>query len=30
MYEKFGFRTVKEMTLPMIDVLSWEMVREPE
>ena len=29
MYEKFNFKTVKEMVLPMIDVPSWEMVREP-
>ena len=29
MYEHFGFRTVKELVLPMIEVLTWEMVREP-
>lgn len=28
-YERFGFKTVKTLTLPSIGVPSWEMVREP-
>jgi ribosomal protein S18 acetylase RimI-like enzyme len=30
MYEHFGFRVLKEFTLPVVDLPEWEMVREPE
>jgi ribosomal protein S18 acetylase RimI-like enzyme len=30
MYEHFGFRVLKEFTLPIIDLPEWEMVREPK
>lgn len=29
MYERFGFTVVKRITLPIIDLPMWEMVREP-
>ncbi len=29
LYEKFGFRTVKQITLPIVNHPMWEMVREP-
>lgn len=29
MYEKFGFRVLKQITLPIIDLPQWEMIREP-
>jgi ribosomal protein S18 acetylase RimI-like enzyme len=29
MYERFGFRTVKQITLPELDLPMWEMMREP-
>jgi len=29
-YEKFGFRTIKQITLPIVDHPMWEMVKEPE
>jgi ribosomal protein S18 acetylase RimI-like enzyme len=28
-YTRFGFRVVKQITLPVIDLPMWEMVREP-
>ena len=28
MYEHFGFRLLKRITLPMVDLPVWEMVRE--
>jgi len=30
MYERFGFRTVKTITLPKLNLPMWEMVREPD
>ena len=30
MYEKFGFRLLKEISLPVIDLPMWEMAREPQ
>ena len=30
MYEHFGFRLLKRITLPIIDLPMWEMVREPK
>jgi ribosomal protein S18 acetylase RimI-like enzyme len=29
MYERFGFRSVNQITLPILDLPMWEMVREP-
>jgi ribosomal protein S18 acetylase RimI-like enzyme len=29
MYERFGFRVLNQITLPIIDLPQWEMVREP-
>jgi len=29
MYEHFGFRLLKEFTLPIVDLPEWEMVRKP-
>jgi hypothetical protein len=29
MYERFGFTVVKQITLPVINLPMWEMVREP-
>jgi ribosomal protein S18 acetylase RimI-like enzyme len=29
MYERFGFRVLKQITLPIINLPQWEMVREP-
>ena len=29
MYEHFGFRVLKRITLPIVDLPEWEMVREP-
>lgn len=29
LYEKFGFNTVKQITLPIVNHPMWEMVREP-
>ncbi len=28
MYEHFGFKTLQEITLPLIDVPMWEMLRD--
>jgi hypothetical protein len=28
MYEKFGFRVLNQITLPIINLPQWEMVRE--
>jgi ribosomal protein S18 acetylase RimI-like enzyme len=28
-YERLGFRTLKQITLPLIDLPMWEMLREP-
>jgi len=30
MYEKRGFRVIKEITLPIVDLPHWEMLREPQ
>jgi ribosomal protein S18 acetylase RimI-like enzyme len=30
MYEHFGFRLLKKITLPVVDLPMWEMVREPK
>jgi ribosomal protein S18 acetylase RimI-like enzyme len=30
MYEHFGFRLLKRITLPMVDLPMWEMVKEPQ
>jgi len=30
MYEKFGFKLIKEITLPIVNLPQWEMIREPE
>jgi ribosomal protein S18 acetylase RimI-like enzyme len=30
MYEYFGFRLLKKITLPIVDLPMWEMVREPK
>ena len=30
LYEHFGFRLLKRITLPMVDLPMWEMVREPQ
>jgi len=30
MYEHFGFRVFKRITLPIVDLPEWEMVREPQ
>ncbi|MFC2032631.1 GNAT family N-acetyltransferase [Chloroflexota bacterium] len=30
MYEHFGFRLIKRITLPMVDLPMWEMVRKPK
>lgn len=30
MYVRFGFKLVKKITLPVIDLPMWEMIREPE
>ena len=30
MYEYFGFRLIKRITLPMVDLPMWEMVRTPK
>ena len=30
MYEHFGFRLLKRITLPIVDLPMWEMVRKPE
>jgi GNAT superfamily N-acetyltransferase len=30
MYEHFGFRLLEEITLPVVGLPTWEMVREPE
>ena len=30
MYEHFGFRLLKKISLPVIDLPMWEMVREPK
>ena len=30
MYEHFGFKLLKMITLPMVDLPMWEMVREPK
>ena len=30
MYEHFGFRLLKSITLPIVDLPMWEMVREPQ
>jgi ribosomal protein S18 acetylase RimI-like enzyme len=29
MYERLGFNTLKQITLPVVDLPQWEMVREP-
>jgi ribosomal protein S18 acetylase RimI-like enzyme len=29
-YERFGFKTLKQITLPLFDLPMWEMLREPE
>jgi ribosomal protein S18 acetylase RimI-like enzyme len=29
MYEKYGFKTIKQITLPIINHPMWEMIREP-
>jgi ribosomal protein S18 acetylase RimI-like enzyme len=29
MYERLGFRSLRQITLPIIDLPQWEMVREP-
>ena len=29
MYERLGFRVLKEITIPVVDLPMWEMVREP-
>jgi GNAT superfamily N-acetyltransferase len=30
MYEHFGFRLLKKITLPIVDLPEWEMVRKPQ
>ena len=30
LYEHFGFRLLKRITLPMVELPMWEMVREPK
>ena len=30
MYEHFGFRLLRKITLPIVDLPMWEMVREPK
>lgn len=30
MYEHFGFRLLNKITLPIVDLPMWEMVREPQ
>ncbi|MFC2013097.1 GNAT family N-acetyltransferase [Chloroflexota bacterium] len=30
MYEHFGFRLLEKITLPLVDLPMWEMVREPQ
>jgi len=30
MYEHFGFKLLKKITLPIVDLPMWEMVREPQ
>ena len=30
MYERFGFRVLKQITLPIINLPQWEMIREPK
>ena len=30
LYERLGFRSLKKVTLPVIDLPTWEMVREPK
>ena len=30
MYQHFGFRLLKKITLPIVDLPMWEMVREPQ
>jgi hypothetical protein len=30
LYERFGFRTVKTIALPELNLPMWEMVREPD
>jgi len=30
MYEHFGFKLLKRITLPVVDLPMWEMVREPK
>jgi len=30
MYEHFGFRLLKRITLPIVDLPMWEMVRKPK
>jgi hypothetical protein len=29
-YGKFGFETIKQIVLPIVDLPMWEMVRKPE
>ena len=29
LYQRFGFKVVKKVTLPLIDLPMWEMIREP-
>jgi ribosomal protein S18 acetylase RimI-like enzyme len=29
MYEKYGFKTIKQITLPIVNHPMWEMIREP-
>jgi len=29
MYQRFGFRVLREITLPVVDMPAWEMIREP-
>ena len=29
LYQKFGFNTIKQITLPIVNLPMWEMVREP-
>jgi ribosomal protein S18 acetylase RimI-like enzyme len=30
MYEKFGFSVLHQITLPVVDLPMWEMIREPK
>ena len=30
MYERLGFRPIKQVTLPIINLPQWELIREPE